>query len=92
MKSEKIRENPRDFLNTFQPFISNKTAENNPTSLNIDGNDTENDAVAVASCFADYFAHVALDIGGKHVHDLLEKDHQYHTSIESVLENIMMQP
>ena len=58
MKSEKIRENPRDFLNTFQPFISNKTAEkfNNPISLNIDGND----AVAVANCFADYFANVAL--------------------------------
>ena len=56
MKSEKIRENPRDFVNTFQPFINKKTAKNNPITLNIDGNDTENDAVAVINCFADYFA------------------------------------
>ena len=27
---------------------------------------------------------VALNIGGQHVHDLLEEDHQYHTSIESI--------
>ena len=33
---------------------------------------------------ADYFANVALDFGGQHVHDLLEQDHQYHTSIESI--------
>ena len=26
MKSEKIRENPRDFFNTFQPFVNRKTA------------------------------------------------------------------
>ena len=38
---------------------------------------------AVANYFADYFAiNVALDIGGQRVHDLLEEDHQYHTSIE----------
>ena len=65
MKSEKIRENPRDFFNTFQPFISKKTAKNNPITLNVDRNDTENDAVAVANCFADYFANVALDIRGQ---------------------------
>ena len=41
MKSEKIRENPRDFFNAFQPFISKKTAKNNPITLNIDGNDTD---------------------------------------------------
>ena len=35
----------------------------------------ENDAVTVADCFADYFATVALDIGGQHVHDLFEGDH-----------------
>ena len=49
MKSEKIRENPRDFFNTFQPFITKKTVKNNPITLNVDGNDTENDAVAVAN-------------------------------------------
>ena len=67
-----IRENPRDFFNTLQPFIRKKTAKNNPTTLNIDGND------------GDYFANVALDIEGQHLHDLLEEDHQYHTSIESI--------
>ena len=93
MKSEKISENPRDFFNTFQPFISNKTAKNNPISLNIDGNVTKNDAVAIANCFANYFANVALTIGGQHVHDLLEEDHQYNTSIKSIklIENIMLQ-
>ena len=83
-KSEKIRENARDFFNTFQPSISNKTAKNNPISLDIDGNVPKNDAVAVAYCFADYFANVALNFGGQHVHDLLEEDHQYHTCIESI--------
>ena len=83
-KSEKIRENPRDFFDTFQTFISDKTVKNNPISLNIDGNVAENDAVAIANCFADYFANVALNIGGQHVHDLVEEDHQYHTSIESI--------
>ena len=83
-KSEKIRENPRDFFNTFQTFISDKTVKNNPISLNIDGNVAENDAVAIANCFADYFANVALNIGGQNVHDLVEEDHQYHTSIESL--------
>ena len=29
-------------------------------------------------------ANVALDIRGQHVHDLLEEDHQYHASIESI--------
>ena len=67
--------NPREVYNTFKPFISNKTAKNNPTSLNVDGNVTKNDAVVVANCFADYFANVALNIGGQHVHDLLEEDH-----------------
>lgn len=76
---EKIRVNPRDVYNTFKPFISNKTAKDNPTSLNVDGNVTKNDAVVVANCFADYFANVALNIGGQHVHDLLEEDHQYYT-------------
>ena len=33
---------------------------------------------------ADYFANIALGIGGQHVNDLLEQDHQYHTSIESI--------
>ena len=41
--------NPRDICNTFQPFISNKTVENNPISPNTDGNVTENDAVTVAN-------------------------------------------
>ena len=69
MKSEKIRENPRDFFNIFQPFINKKTAKNNPITLNIDGNDKENDAIAVVNCtcFADYFANVALDTGRQHV-------------------------
>ena len=85
MKSEKIKENTKDFFNTFKPFICNITAENNTINLNIDGNVTENDAVAVANCFAEYFANVALNIGGQHVHDLLEEDHQYHAgSIESL--------
>ena len=67
----------------MQPFISKKSAENNPITLNTDGNDTaENDAVAVANCFADYLANVTLDIGGQRVHDFLEEDHQYHSSIE----------
>ena len=30
------------------------------------------------------FADVALNIGGQHVHDLLQEDHQYHTSIEPI--------
>lgn len=76
---EKIRVNPRDVFNTFQPFISNKTAKNNPTSLNVDGNVTKNDAVVVANCFADYFANVALNKGEQDVHDVLEEDHQYYT-------------
>ena len=45
MKSEKIREKPRDLFNTFQPFMSKISAKNNPITLNIDGNDTENDTV-----------------------------------------------
>lgn len=72
---EKIRVNPRDVYNTFKPFISNKTAKNNPTRSNL----TKNDTVVVANCFADYFANVALNIGEQHVHDLLEEDHQYYT-------------
>ena len=85
MKSEKIKENTKDFFNTFKPFICNIIAENNTINLNIDGNVTENDAVAVANCFAEYFANVALNIGGQHVDDLLEEDHQYHAgSIESL--------
>ena len=75
---EKIRVNPRDSFNTFQPFISNRTAKNNPIILNVDGNVTKNDAIVVANCFARYFANVALNIEGQHVHDLLE-DHQYYT-------------
>ena len=80
MKSEKIREGTSS---TLFSLSSAKNLLRRILSLNIDGNDTaENDAVAVANCFADYLANVALDIGGQRVHDFLEEDHQYHSSIE----------
>ena len=42
-KSEKMKEKPKRFFHNFQPFISDKTIENNPINPNTGGNVMEND-------------------------------------------------
>ena len=83
-KTQNLKEKPRDFFNTFRPFLGSKTKDNNTINLATDHGDIDYDASIIVNRLANYFNNVALEIGGKNVIDLQEKDHKEHTSIHSI--------
>ena len=86
-KSEKLKENPKDFFNTFSPFLSNKNKMvNRAISLKTDRDLIINDTNIIADSFANHFSNVALNIGGQNVVNLCEEDHLQHPSIEVIRE------
>lgn len=85
-KSEELYDKPSEFYSTFKPFFKDKVEFSPEICLrNNDGTVTTNQ-LEVANIFANYFTTAADSIGGDHVNNLLESDHNNHKSVKKIRE------
>ena len=73
-KADNLKTNPREFYNTFMPFLKGKETGQNTINININDK-PETSQVKVAEHFADYFANIAKNIGGEDLEDKSELDY-----------------
>jgi tRNA A37 methylthiotransferase MiaB len=80
-----MKSNPRQFYETFMPFLEKKGKENcrEGMSLNIAGK-PEGDQQKVAEHLANCFATIADGIGGDNVSSLTEHDFTDYPSIQTI--------
>ena len=80
-----MKSKPREFFNTFRPFLNNKTKGTNSICLKSEKDETIiEDQKQVAETLADYFSTAAVDIGGDYVNNLTEKDLDNHSSVQMI--------
>ena len=88
-KVDDLKENPRDFLKTFRPFLSTMGHKGEiEIHLRTDGNVVEKDQSRVADLFADYFAMIADGIAGDKSKLDSPEDFQDHPSVAAIANNI----
>ena len=86
-KTEEHKSRPDKFYDTFKPFISNKSKDSVAIHLNSEtDNKVVQDQKEVAEMLASYFTNAALSIGGDHVINLTEQDHNNHSSVRTIQE------
>ena len=86
MTSEELRDKPSEFYKTFKPFLSDKVKGSPTICLRTDEGTVKTNQFEVAELLADYFNTAALSIGGDHVNDLTERDHDNHNSVKIIRE------
>ena len=84
--SEELRDKPCEFYKTFKPFLSDKVKGSPTICLRTNEGTVKTNQFEVAELLADYFNTAALSIGGDHVNDLTERDHDNHNSVKIIRE------
>ena len=83
-KAEDLQTNPRDFFNTFKPFLSTKDCSRNTEfQLNVNGTVVK-DQKQVAEVLVDHFATIADGIGGNSAQLKSIDDFKVHPSIQLI--------
>ena len=70
----------------IRPFLSNKTKYPTTICIATDGGKVEKDQAVIAELLANYFSTAASSIGGDQVPNLIESDHDNHTSVKAIRE------
>ena len=87
-KLDQLNAKPREFYKTFKPFLDTKAHGTDNSTINISINSTiEKDQRKAAEHFANYFATMALNIGGENLHNKMEKYFEKHTSVQEISQN-----
>ena len=91
-KADDLKENPRDFVKRFRPFLSTKGHKGHKGDIEIHlrtgGDIVEKDQSRVADLFADYFATIADGIGGDKSKLDSPEDSQDHPSVAAIANSI----
>ncbi|CAB4025980.1 Hypothetical predicted protein, partial [Paramuricea clavata] len=90
--SEDLRDKPSEFYKTFKPFLSDKVKDPAVICLRTNESTVKTNEYEVTELLADYFNTAACSIGGDHVNNLTEKDHDYHNSVKVIRETFQTNP
>lgn len=85
-QSQELNARPDRFYSTFKPFVSNKTKESTEVSLKSEESKIVKNQTEVTEMLANYFTNAASSIGGNHVNNLTEEDHDDHKSVKAIRE------